>query len=790
MPCALVLWLALSLGEGLDPRGAAIASIGGALLLAAGVRSSARGAGCAVVAAFALCGLGRGAACRNRIDVEERLANAASSPGWMRVRVVEPARWESGSAMLVAATCARPAERGVPEGLRLRLRLPPGEKCDWGDRLEVLAEIESVPRRRNPGGYDGRAAARAAGIAAQGRVFAIRWLEPGLAGWPRATVSRWRRALEARLRRGLSEAAYEITSPLLFGDRSGIGAVLDARFRAAGLTHLLALSGLHVTWLAGVVRAAAASLGFGVRGRAVAGLLSALLYGGLAGPLPSLMRAVADEAISAVARWRFLALDRVQALGLSAIAILIVRPGWADDVGFRLSFAATLGLVTRGAAWGRRTTHWIVPMRELARIALPTASAQLATLPILLATFSGVSAVGLLTNLLAVPLSGLLLTSAWVGALLDCLAPGVGRPWLSACELLSGALRATAEIGAGLPGAWWAARGEPGLVALSMCGAMLAAWACSERRCLDDEAREPSPARGAATLVGMTMLASCLLCASLARPLVPPVGRFWVVALDVGQGDATALGFSRGWWLVDAGPAVMTWDAGTGVVVPFFRWAGVSRLEALVLTHDDRDHTGGAPAILRSIDVEKLWVPAPRSGLPGPGARFGGAAVARGDSLRADPRIVVVWPPTARDTLRLRHDNQASIVLEVGTGQGRALLPADVDSLIETRLEIAREPGLFKVGHHGSASSSGAGFLEAVRPREAFVSAGRRNRFGHPAPAVLERFQRLGVRVHRTDREGALWFEVGPNGVLRVDWRRGAPLGDVVSTPTPPPPRR
>ncbi|HET7224761.1 MAG TPA: hypothetical protein VFK69_03515, partial [Candidatus Eisenbacteria bacterium] len=158
-------------------------------------------------------------------------------------------------------------------------------------------------------------------------------------------------------------------------------------------------------------------------------------------------------------------------------------------------------------------------------------------------------------------------------------------------------------------------------------------------------------------------------------------------------------------------------------------------------------------------------------------------AVARGDTLHRDPPLVALWPPradadepgwSARQSLT-SPDNAAGVVLEAGAGGARALLLADVDSLIELRIAPALPIVVLKVGHHGSGSSSGARFLVRCDPALAVISVGARNRFGHPAPGVLARLSLTRARLLRTDRDGAVWLEGSDDGVRMLDWRDGVP---------------
>ncbi|MFN8587061.1 MAG: DNA internalization-related competence protein ComEC/Rec2 [Candidatus Eisenbacteria bacterium] len=548
--------------------------------------------------------------------------------------------------------------------------------------------------------------------------------------------------------------------------------------------HLLALSGLHVAWLAAVARVACAAVGGGPVARAWTGAACAALYALFAGPIPSLLRAVASEGYAALARVTKRGADPAQSLAVGALVLLALRPGWAHDLGFQLSCAATLGLVTLSAPFAEPFARraWL---RPVAAALATTAAAQLLALPVLLARFHALPWTGLAANLAAVPLSELLLAAAWAGGALEALAPGLGGPWLSACEPLARGIAWVAARAAEWPGALLASGSDPAAAWLAAVGAALLALALPPPRALAARLhalRRPRAERAVLAWTGAATCATALVAALAARPLAPPPGTWWLVVLDVGQGDALAIAAARGWWLVDSGPRTPRWDAGEGTVLPFLRAVGVRRLERLVLTHDDGDHAGGARAVLRGAPPAELDAAAPRPGVRGPLARFAGRrrtfALGRGDTLQGVPPALVLWPPRPGepgDTLAARGDNAASVVLVVGEGAGRALLTGDADSLVEAALAVTPPVAVLKAGHHGSGSSSGAAFVARARPAAVAVSAGRRNAYGHPHPRALERLRSRGARVDRTDREGTLWYALDAHGARRLDWRAGEP---------------
>lgn len=776
MPLALALWAGLALGRGAGPL-AALALLASAAGLAALAWRAPPRTGALLVALVALlAGAARGAA--SHAALEARRAAIPAAGAFVRGDFVleEPARRESGEPVALArVAAARPA---LPLGARVRLRLPPACAADWGDTVHVLARLEPFPAARNPGGFDAARAAAAAGAVAGGRAYTA-LLRPGreAAGLPARAAMRVRRAVEAALAANLAPRARELAAPLVFGDRSAMSPETDARLRGSGLVHLLALSGLHVVWLAAVARGAVAAARGGRGARAAAGAACAIAYALLAGPLPSLLRACAGECAATAARLSQRALDPVQALALSAFALLAWKPGWADDLGFQLSCAATLGLVTLAGPLaaplaGRPRLHALAPA------VTTTLAAQATALPLLLARFHALPWTGLAANLAAVPLSELLLAAAWLGGALEALAPGAGAPFLRACGPLAAALASVAEAASAPPLALLPCGGHAAVPWVAAAGAALLALAAPAPRALDARLAARRPAARAALAAGALLLGGALLAALLARPLAPPPGRWWLVAVDVGQGDAIAIAHGGRWWLVDAGPRTPRWDAGEGAVLPFLRWAGVRSLERLVLTHDDGDHTGGATAVRRSLRVRETLAPAPLGRVRGPAARFAAREVARGAALGGAPPARVLWPPRADESgaaLADRGDNAASLVLELGEGRGRVLLAADADSLVEDSLAVAPGVAVLKAGHHGSGSSTGAALLARARPARALVSAGRRNAYGHPHAGVLARLAAFGVAVDRTDREGAVWLELSPGGVRRLDWRAGEP---------------
>jgi competence protein ComEC len=279
--------------------------------------------------------------------------------------------------------------------------------------------------------------------------------------------------------------------------------------------------------------------------------------------------------------------------------------------------------------------------------------------------------------------------------------------------------------------------------------------------------------RAARPGVALVTIASAAAIVAAPLPFWPQPAPLHIVMLDVGQGDATFVRFPSGrTLLVDTGGlgGAARFDVGERVVAPVLWHAGVRRLDILAVTHGDADHAGGAGAVLEMFRPRELWegVPVPRDGaLTGLAATADAQGVAwrtvqSGDLLRDGPVTVRAWHPPPPEWERQRVRNDDSLVLEIRYGAVSVVLPGDIGALVEEGLVKAMPAApirILKAPHHGSATSSAMRFLAALRPQVAVISCGRGNRFGHPSPAVLERYRQVGALIYRTDQQGAITID-------------------------------
>ena len=525
-------------------------------------------------------------------------------------------------------------------------------------------------------------------------------------------------------------------------------------FRATGVAHLMSISGLHVTmfaWLAALLvgalwRRSDSAL-------ALAPAPSAARWGGLA--LAAGYALLAGWGVPAQRTvWMLATVTVLRSLGThwpwppvllaAAVVVTAVDPWALLQPGFWLSFAAVGLLLGAGAGAAARGVRrgWYERLLHSARAALRTqVVATLGLAPLTLVLFQQLSLVGFVANLLAIPLVTLLVTPL---ALLGALLPPLWQR--------GGAVDATADQGARRDVV--AARRGARRARRRRHGRRLRVW---------PPARSPSRrCRGAC---GCSRCRWRCRCSHL--PCERPAhGRFELTAIDVGQGTAVLVRTREHVLLYDAGPVYSRdSDAGQRVLLPLLRALGATRLDALLLSHRDSDHVGGAAALLGALPVGEL-LHSLEDGHPLLGRHAAPRRCEAGAGWSWDGVRFQLLHPLAGDVAG--KPNARSCVLRLSGEQGSALLAGDIEAAQERALvERAHEAlasDVLLVPHHGSRTSSSDALLDAVQPRVAVVQAGYRNRFGHPATGVIAALR--GSR-HHPGAQRRLWCME----LARARWR-------------------
>ena len=629
-------------------------------------------------------------------------------------------------------------------------RAPPLVPCA---RWRLRVRLKRPRGMLNPGGMDRERYALARGIVAVGYVRK----DAGNAhlsdvAW---CVDRLRAKLAAEIQRRVSDAqAAHLLRALIVGDTRGLSAHDWQVARVNGVSHLLAISGLHIgvaallgIWLARLLYFLFPRLGeYWPRplAQAVMAMWVAVMYGALAGfSLPTL-RTLLMLGTVVLARCQRRHVGSVHTLVLALTIMLVVDPLSVLSPGFWLSFAGVAFLLLclggSGRGWWRDllTAQWVM---------------MVALLPLGLWFFGAMSLIGGLSNLVAVPLVSLFIVPcALLGLLCWLLYPPLATlVWNLAAFVLHAQWWLLVHAASWHGAYWYLPEVRLWALLLALPGAF---WLLMPRG------------------VPLRLLGAFLFLPLLWPPLKrPPVGAFRAYVLDVGQGLAVLVQTHQHTLVYDTGARYPSgFNMGQAVVIPALRALGIRHLDRLIISHADNDHAGGAAAVVGMFphalrltgEPEKLRTLRMAPCLAGQSWKWDGV------------NFRIIHPLTS--AVNNDANDRSCVLLVSGTG-GRLLLTGDITRYVEGMVARAMRPGLplvLQVPHHGSASSSSAAFITAIAPTLAVVSAGWRNRFGHPRPEVLKRYARFHVPVFGTARSGAVEVDVPASGrtITVTTWRQ------------------
>jgi len=570
-------------------------------------------------------------------------------------------------------------------------------------------------------------------------------------------IETWRETVRDKFNATLGSAPYAgVLSALTIGDQSSISQAQWQVFTRTGVNHLMSISGLHITMLA--------SLGFALtywlwrrstrltlflparKAAALIALLVAFGYALLSGFAVPAQRTVYMVAVVAAALWLNRNFSLGQILSIALLGVLIPDPWAVLSPGFWLSFGA-VALILYVTANRLKPEHWLV---EYGKVQW---AMTIGLIPMLLALFQQVSLVSPIANAFAIPLVSLVVVPlALLGAVLPLDAP----LWLA--HSVMGWTMVLLEWLNSLPQAVWTQHAPPPWsIVAGMLGVL---WILLPRG---------FPARWLGFLLLLPMF--------LNAPESPAQGSVRLIIFDVGQGLAVAAQTQHHALLYDTGPDFSDGaDSGNRILIPSLRAMGISKLDGLILTHDDTDHTGGAASLMQAMPIG--WL---SSSLPDGHPLLQPAADKRrctdGQSWQWDGvQFEILHPDSASYAAEKIRKNNRGCVLRISISNRHILLAADIEKESEQQLlkeHTDKLPAtLLVVPHHGSKTSSTDEFIAAVWPGYAVFTVGYLNHFGHPKQEVVQRYANSGSTLLRSDVDGAILVEMNAQGLQVERYRK------------------
>lgn len=624
-----------------------------------------------------------------------------------------------------------------------------------GERWTLTVRLRRPHANANPHTFDAEAWLLERGVRAAGNIRPGPAILVDTMVWrPGYAVERLREVLRERFWDMLPDHRYAgIMIALALGDQNAIPQEDWALFQRTGVSHLMSISGLHITMLAGLAaglvfaiwrRVPALALRLPARKAAVmAGVIAAFAYVVLSGFEVPAQRTLYMLSVVAIALW----FDRIghgaRILALALFVVLVLDPWAVLAAGFWLSFGA-VAIIFYVNAGRLRPSAWYV---EWGRVQW---AVTLGLVPLLLALFQQVSVVSPLANAVAIPVVSFIVAPLSIAGIFFPLA----WPLQLGHWVLEGLMWFLHAVD-GLPLAVWRQHEPPAwTLPVAMLGVL---WMLL-----------PSgiPARWVGALLLLPMFAL--------EPARPQQGAARMTVLDVGQGLAVVVETHTHALLFDTGPQYgPDIDAGGRVVAPVLLGSGIAHLDTMIVSHNDLDHSGGALSVLQALPVGEVV-----SSLAETHPINQRAASHRrchaGEHWDWDGVAFEILYPAAGDYATVTKVNDLSCVLRVSTAGGSVLITGDIEKGAEAALLARGAPvrtEVLVVPHHGSHTSSTPQFVAAVAPATAVFTVGYLNRFGHPRPDVVARYANSGSAILRTDETGAIRFDLDANGVTTDAYR-------------------
>jgi competence protein ComEC len=640
-----------------------------------------------------------------------------------------------------------------------------------GERWRLTVHLKQPHGSSNPYGFDFELWALENDVRAVGYVNnkAHNVRLAALADGFNYRIETWRETVRDKFNSILANAPYTgVLSALAIGDQSSIQQAQWQVFTRTGVNHLMSISGLHITMLA--------SLGFALtywlwrrstrltlrlparKAAALVALLVALAYALLSGFAVPAQRTVYMVGAVAIALWLNRNFSLGQILGIALLGVLIPDPWAVLSPGFWLSFGA-VALILYVTAYRLGKSHWqregdgeavghpsAYPLRVLMEYGKVQWAMTIGLIPLLLGLFQQVSLVSPVANAVAIPLVSLIVVPL---VLLGAVLPWGAPLWL-AHSVMSWTMVLLEWLNS-LPLAVWTQHAPPAWsIVAGMFGVL---WILLPRG---------FPARWLGFVLLLPMF--------LNTPEPPAPGTARLVIFDVGQGLAVAVQTRHHSLLYDTGPDFNDGaDSGNRILIPNLRAMGINKLDGLILTHDDTDHTGGAASVMQAMTID--WV---TSSLPDGHPLLQKTAdnrrCANGQSWQWDGvDFEILHPDAASYREESISKNNRGCVLRISIGNEHVLLTADIEKESEQQL-LKEHPdklpaALLVVPHHGSKTSSTDEFISTVSPGQAVFTVGYLNRFGHPKHEIVQRYAKSGVELLRSDEDGAILVEMDAHGL-------------------------
>lgn len=622
-----------------------------------------------------------------------------------------------------------------------------------GNTIQIQGTYSAFETNSNPGGFEEDLYYRSQGISA--KIFAGSMeVINGRRDPVRHGLFQLRQRAMEQLLAVMEERDAGVLGAMILGEKSYLPADRKEQFQKAGIGHLLAISGLHVSLLGAGLFFFLRSYCLSMRKAVVVTVVFLFLYGQFTGFPVATERAVLMMVCGLFARYTGRCYDALSAMALSGIITLLQQPLQLFQCGFILSYIAIAGIVLFSPVMEKLSPYFKKNgfRGKVLQALLSSVSVFLVTMPVILWFFHEISPYAILANLVVLPLLSLLVGAGVFGCVLSFFWEAAGSFLLSTVHYILQFYEMVCLAVEELPG-HNVVTGRPAPEWILLYYAVLVGGIFLYVKW---EKKWTAVVTGA-------LLAGILL-------FFPPSISFLYIQLDVGQGDCSVILCRENTYLIDGGSTSQK-EVGKYVISKCLKYYGRSRIDAVFITHSDADHTNGILELAANqkkwgIRIEKVIMPEIQKTDEGykrlyhsfQSCNIQVNRMKRGDVLSCQAlRILCVHPAPDYEW---ESENDYSLTLDITYRDLRILATGDLEQQGETAVgDLRGGYDLLKVGHHGSKTSTSQEFLAMVSPRYAVISAGKKNRYGHPSPETVKKLKTAGVRIRNTMECGAVFAE-------------------------------
>lgn len=644
-----------------------------------------------------------------------------------------------------------------------------------GNHIEVAGYFYKGKQKRNPGEFDYNEYLNSKdilGILSVNDITSITVLDYNTDLF-KNIIHQIRKTIDGQIKKYHSPETAALLRGLLLADRGDINFQTKTQFINAGVVHVLAVSGLHVGFIILIFLFLFGR--FNIYLRSIFTIIGLLCFMLITGVPPSVFRATIMAIVLLAAFLSNRSTNLINSISIAALIILIINPNEIYNPGFQLSFAAVLAIGIILPYMNQMIESWNIQNKILRYILLfwgVSLSAQIGTLPFTLLYFSKYSVIALLTNLIVIPSIGFIIAGAIVTLFFSATIPFIAVYFAAANDLLSGWILSLIKFSGNLSFSYISITNYS-LIDLILFYFMLALLLVFLTKYVTFKAK---------LALFILILVNTILCSSIDDFELMPDKFLSVLMIDVGQGDSFLIKFPDGKTaLVDAGNTTSTFDNGDRVIIPLLNYLGIEKIDYGIVTHIDADHYGGFVALILEGFIGEIIKPEIDTSLS-KDKRFEEFIRERKIPINyfkeekmeiGNAAIFFLYDEEIKN-ISGESTNNRSGIFKLIYGETSFLFTGDVEKNVEkiyaNKYRYFLDSDVLKVGHHGSKTSSSNGFLQYISPELSLISAGFKNKFGHPFEDVIQRLETAGSTIYRTDLNRAILLRSDGKEIKLIEW--------------------